>query len=51
MACEAKRGEAGLELGYDVDPVLSKDLECSVSEASEESELLMSAPPADRRTA
>lgn len=51
MPCEAKRGEAGLELGDERESALSKDLECSMSEASEESELAMSRPAADLRTA
>lgn len=51
MPCEVKSGEAGLELGYDRESALSKDLDCSVSEASDESELLMSTHAADLRTA
>jgi len=33
-------GDAGIESGYDLEPLLSKDLDCSVSEVSDESELL-----------
>ena len=43
MFLEVTRGEGGIELGYEL-ALLSKDLDCSVSDNSDECVLLASSP-------
>jgi hypothetical protein len=43
MFLEVTKGDGGIELGYEL-ALLSKDLDCSVSEISEECVLLASSP-------